>query len=247
MKSRALTRDGTIAAACVGLATLLGFHLIGALVLFAFFLPSIALSKLPHPHPERLRDIDKQGARDAWQVVANGGVAGVAGIIAFIFPQAHAYAAAAFVGAFAAASADTWGTEIGTRFGANVRSILTFRREADGLSGGVTTAGTLAEIAGALVVAASAALFSLAPLAAGTAGGIVGAFADSYLGASVQERRYCRTCARACESDPHACGAPTQRVRGVRGFRNDAVNFSATLVGALTGLAFLALATRYFP
>ena len=247
MKSRALTRGGTIAAAFVGLATLLGFHLVGALVLFAFFLPSIALSKLPHPHPDRLRDIDKQGARDEWQVVANGGIAGVAGILAFIFPQAHAYAAAAFVGAFAAASADTWGTEIGTRFGTNVRSILTLRREADGLSGGITTAGTLAEIAGAFVVAASAALFSLAPLLAGTLGGIVGAFADSYLGASVQERRYCRICARACESDPHACGAPTQLVRGVRGFRNDAVNFSATLVGALTGLAFVAFAPRYFP
>ena len=247
MKSRALTRGGTIAAAFVGAAALLGFHLIGALVLFAFFLPSVALSRLPHPHPERLRDIDKQGARDAWQVVANGGVASVAAIVAFLVPQTHASAAAAFVGAFAAASADTWGTEIGTRFGKNARSILTFRGEADGLSGGITAMGTLAEIAGAFVVAASAAFFSFVPLVAGTLGGIAGAFADSYIGASVQERRYCASCARACESDPHACGAPTQLVRGARGFRNDAVNFSATLVGALTGLALFAIAPRYFP
>ncbi|MDH2910077.1 MAG: DUF92 domain-containing protein [Candidatus Eremiobacteraeota bacterium] len=247
MKLRALTRGGTIAAAFVGAATLLGFHLVGAFVLLAFFLPSIALSKLPHPHPERLRDIDKQGARDAWQVAANGGVAGAAGALAFFIPQAHMFAAAAFVGAFAAAAADTWGTEIGTRFGENVRSILTFRTDAGGLSGGVTTLGTLAEIAGALVVAASAALFALAPLAAGAIGGIVGAFADSYLGASVQERRYCESCARACESDPHACGAPTLRVRGIRGFRNDAVNFSATIVGALTSAAIVAFGARYFP
>uniref|UniRef100_E6Q6G3 DUF92 domain-containing protein n=1 Tax=mine drainage metagenome TaxID=410659 RepID=E6Q6G3_9ZZZZ len=247
MNSRALTRGGTIAAAFVGAATLLGFHLIGALVLFAFFLPSMALSKLPHPHAERLRDIDKQGARDAWQVAANGGVAGAAGTFALFFPQAHAIAAAAFVGAFAAASADTWGTEIGTRFGENVRSILTFRSDVGGLSGGVTTLGTLAEIAGALVVAASAALFALAPLAAGTIGGIVGAFADSYLGASVQERRYCEACSRACEIDPHACGAATLRVRGIRGFRNDAVNFCATLVGALTSVAVFAFGARYFP
>jgi len=247
MKSRALTRGGTIAAAFVGAATLLGFHLIGALVLFAFFIPSVALSKLPHPHPERLRDIDKQGARDAWQVLANGGVAAAAGAIAFFIPHAHAIAAAAFVGAFAAASADTWGTEIGMRFGANVRSILTFRTDASGLSGGVTTLGTLAEIAGALVVAASAAIFALAPLAAGAIGGVVGAFADSYLGASAQERRYCETCARACESDPHACGAATALVRGIPGFRNDAVNFSATLVGAMTSVAVFAFGARYFP
>jgi len=247
MKSRALTRGGTIAAAFVGAATLLGFHLIGALVLFAFFLPSIALSKLPHQHPERLRDIDKQGPRDAWQVVANGGVAGAAGLLAFFVPHAYSVAAAAFVGAFAAASADTWGTEIGTRFGDNVRSILTFRADAGGLSGGVTALGTLAELAGAFVVAASAALFALAPLAAGVIGGILGALADSYLGASVQERRFCKACARACESDPHLCGAPTQLVRGIPGFRNDAVNFSATFVGALACVAVSTIGSRYFP
>ncbi len=247
MKHRALTRDGTIAAACVGAATLLGFHALGALVLFAFFVPSIVLSRLPHPHAERIRDVDKQGPRDARQVVANGGVAAAAALLAFFFPPAHTIAAAAFVGAFAAASADTWGTEIGTRYGANVRSIFNFRNETAGLSGGVTTLGTLAEVAGAFVVAETAALFALVPLAAGAIGGIIGAFADSYLGAIVQERRTCDNCARDCETDPHLCGMPTRRTRGISGFRNDAVNFSATLVGALASVLVGTLYARYFP
>ncbi len=247
MKRRALTRDGTIAAAFVGAATLLGFHLTGALVLFAFFIPSIALSRLRHPHAERIRDVDKQGPRDARQVLANGGVAAAAALLAFFLPQAHFIAAAAFVGAFAAASADTWGTEIGTRYGKNARSILSRRTDAAGLSGGVTTLGTLAEIAGAFAVAVTAMLLALAPLAAGAIGGIFGAFADSYLGASVQERRTCDRCARDCETDPHLCGTPTRRIRGLSGFRNDAVNFSATLVGALASVAVVALRARYLP
>ncbi len=247
MKHRALTRGGTLAAAFVGAATLLGFHLAGALVLFAFYVPSVALSRLPHPHAERIRDVDKQGPRDARQVLANGGVAAAAALVAFFFPQAHAVAAAAFLGAFAAASADTWGTEIGTRYGSNARSVLGFRRATAGLSGGVTTLGTLAEFAGAAIVAATAALAAFAPFIAGAVGGIIGAFADSLLGASVQERRTCDRCACDCETDPHLCGAPTRRIRGLSGFRNDAVNGSSTFVGACASVAVLALRAHYFP
>jgi uncharacterized membrane protein len=59
----------------------------------------------------------------------------------------------AFAGAYAAATADTWGTEIGTLAERPPRSILTGKPLATGLSGGVSSAGTAAEIAGAVLIA----------------------------------------------------------------------------------------------
>ena len=67
--------------------------------------------------------------------------------------------------------------------------------------------------------------------------GIVGATADSLLGATVQELRRCDVCDRTCETDPHACGSPTSLVRGVRGFSNDVVNLLATAAGAVMAVA----------
>jgi uncharacterized membrane protein len=70
--------------------------------------------------------------------------------------------------------------------------------------------------------------------------GFIGATADSLLGATLQELRWCDACGRACETDPHACGTPARLVRGVRGFSNDVVNLLATAVGAAAAVALAA-------
>jgi uncharacterized membrane protein len=153
----------------------------------------------------------------------------------------HAHAiAAAFAGAFAAASADTWGTEIGTLVNARPRSILTTRPIAPGLSGGITLAGTAAEVAGACFVALVAWALGIGTWWIVAAGGVAGAFGDSLLGASAQELRYCPHCARTCETDPHVCGSATALVRGVPWISNDAVNACATTIGALVAYALFA-------
>ena len=162
-------------------------------------------------------------------MLANGGVAAVCAILAWRLGGAWP---TAFAGAFAAAGADTWGTEIGTLARQAPRSILSFRPLGTGLSGGVTIAGTLAEIAGAAVVAGVAAILGVAAFAPVAIGGLAGALADSILGASVQSLRHCPACARDCETDPHACGTPTVARRGLAWFGNDAVNLAATLTGA---------------
>jgi uncharacterized protein (TIGR00297 family) len=196
-----------------------------------------------------LVDIGKGGARDAWQVLANGGVATVCAVAAGLalrwperFGDAHLWSAA-FAGAYAAATADTWGTEIGTLARGAPRSILTGRRIAAGLSGGITGWGTLAEFAGAFWVAFCALVAPGYPalLFPVFAGGVSGAFVDSLLGATVQELRSCPVCARTCETDPHVCGTPTALVRGVHGFSNDLVNFAATLAGAAIAFAIALL------
>lgn len=256
-RARALTRGGAIAAFAAGTLTYASGTIGFTLILLAFFVPSALLSRVGRARKRELVDIGKYGPRDAMQVIANGGVATVCAV-AWSFAHDPLWALA-FGGAYAAAAADTWGTEIGTLAGRQPRSVLTFRPLATGLSGGVSLPGTLAEVAGALwigVVAIPAIALAywflpiasfgwwISPPASGMLvvlltlelavplGGVAGALVDSVLGAGLQERRYCPRCERACETDPHACGAPTTLQRGIPGFSNDVVNLLATAAGA---------------
>jgi uncharacterized protein (TIGR00297 family) len=241
-RARALTSSGALAAFVVGACVFGAGGWPYTAVLFAFFIPSTLLSRIGRARKRELVDIGKHGARDAWQVFANGAAATLCALIA---GATHALpAAAAFAGAFAAASADTWGTEIGTLAKQAPRSILTLKPLATGLSGGVTLAGTLAEIAGALFVAIIASSLRVGPLFAITAGGVAGAIADSILGATLQELRYCPQCVRNCETNPHICGSATTIIRGYRWMTNDAVNLCATATGAIVAALLCMRHTR---
>ncbi len=236
-RARALTRGGGWAAFTVGAITYTAGGWPAAAVLFSFFLPSLALSRLGRARKRDLLDIGKHGPRNALQVFANGGVAALCVFAAGI---AHRDLwMVAFSGAFAAACADTWGTEIGTLVRALPRSIVTLKPLATGLSGGITPLGTLAEIAGALSVAGIAWLVRIAPFAPVAAAGFAGAVIDSLLGDTLQERRWCERCARECETNPHHCGQATRRARGYAWMNNDTVNACATLCGALVALVLM--------
>ena len=236
-RARALDRSGAIAAWAIGAATFGAGGWPAALVLFAFFLPSTLLSRLGRERKRGLVDIAKSGARDARQVLANGGIAAAAILLARFL---GAPLAAAFAGAFAAASADTWGTEIGTWIGGRPRSILTLRPLAAGLSGGISSAGTAAAAIGAVAVALVAQATHVAPFWPIALAGFIGATVDSLLGGSVQALRYCPTCKRDCESNPHICGNATLVRRGIAWFENDAVNLAATLAGAAVAASIVA-------
>ncbi|MFY9779039.1 MAG: DUF92 domain-containing protein [Candidatus Baltobacteraceae bacterium] len=226
---RSLSAGGAVAAFAVGTATFGGLGAAGAGVLLAFFVTSVALSRLGKAEKrKRLVDIGKTGPRDASQVLANGGVAALCALLA----STDARCAIAFAGAFAAATADTWGTEIGTLARGRPHSILSLRPIATGLSGGVSLQGTLAELAGALFIALVAEAFGLGAVLPIAAGGVAGALLDSLLGASLQSLRWCPQCRRPCETEPHLCGANTTPLRGLSFVGNDAVNLACTLAGA---------------
>lgn len=231
-RTRSLDAGGAFAAFLVGTATFGSLGPAGAAVLLTFFVSSLALSRLGRTRKRAiLRDVAKGDTRDVAQVLANGAVAALCALgAAWVAPRYRF----AFAGALAAATADTWGTEIGTLIARTPRSLITFRRVASGLSGGVTWPGTAAEIAGAVTLALVAALVleqrAFAPVALA---GLAGAFVDSLLGASVQSLRWCPYCKRATEREPHLCGANTRPLRGLAWFGNDTVNFTATLTGAI--------------
>jgi uncharacterized protein (TIGR00297 family) len=231
---RALTPSGAFAAFVVGTVVFGIGGLPAASVLLAFFITASFISRTGAGRKHDLIDWGKQGARDAWQVVANGGAATVFVALA---PVTRTPMLLAFAASLAAATADTWSTEIGT-LSRGARSILTFRPVTRGISGGVSLLGTLAQVAGAAFIGAVAHGVGLAPFWPVLIGGVAGSTCDSLVGATAQALRWCPHCERPCETNPHvACGTATTMVRGMAWIDNDVVNLFATLCGA--GVAVL--------
>jgi len=232
--ARALSVDGAIAAVAVGTAaTMAGWN--WAAVLILFFVTSSALSRFKRTQRESRigRIVEKGDERDAWQVLANGGVFAIAALIAAFVPSGRWNWTALGFGALAAATSDTWATEIGTLAGRPPRSIVSLMVLPPGTSGGVTVPGILASLAGAAMIAVAAHMFGLVTVGPILVGGVAGSLADSVFGATLQERRWCDRCAEPTERRIHTCGQTTRVVGGVRGARNDFVNVVCTVVGGI--------------
>lgn len=229
----ALTASGAIAAVVVGALSLHAGASWATLILF-FFVSSISLSLWRSAERDRLLRpvVSKERPRDAVQVIANGGVFAFAALITTRGDPIAWQAVAA--GAIAAMTADTWSTEFGTVLGGTPRALTTGRQVAPGMSGGITIAGTMAGVAGAVsaalisrVVGWSVSMFAV------IAGGIVGSMTDSLLGSTIQERRWCDRCEQVTERRVHSCGTTTRHRGGIRGCNNDIVNLLSSMAGAV--------------
>lgn len=164
---RWLTAAGAAAALAVGTATVWGMGWRGLLLLLAFFVSGSLLTR-------------GGGRRNARQVVANGGVAAAAAL-AGSWP--------AFAGAVAAATADTWATEIGAFSKTAPRLITSGVPVARGANGGTTPLGTAGGVLGAAIMGGLT--WVLGPCDLRLAGvvvvaGVLGMLIDSLLGATVQ-------------------------------------------------------------
>ncbi len=159
--------------------------------------------------------------RDAAQVLANGGIAGLCVLLGQAFPGAL-WPWLAFAGALAAANADTWATELGVLSKTPPRSIRTGRMVEPGDSGGVSWMGILAATGGSLLIALLAVLpwpgipaeFGLAThglvILLITLAGLGGSLVDSLLGATAQVIYTCPACGKETERHPlHRCGTQT--------------------------------------
>lgn len=241
-----LTGSGVIGAVLVGTAVFAFGGLPWAAVVVAFFVLSSALSKIGESRKTRLSGVVEKGSRrDLGQVLANGGVAALLALTAGILSPAAVFPA--FLGAMAAATADTWSTEIGVLSPESPRSIRTGRVVPTGTSGGVTGLGLLAALAGGMMIGIVAVLAKLvAPEIANVSTGallgvavvaaLAGSLVDSLLGATVQCVYHCPRCVLDTEQRVHRCGGLAAPIRGVRFVDNDLVNVLGSAVGALAGL-----------
>ena len=211
-----------------------------ALLLVTLFVSANALS---HYHRStrlaRIADlVEKSAERDAWQVLANGGVFTVAAICSLVHPSPLWLPVAA--GAIAASTADTWATEIGTLADHPPKLITTQEPVPTGTSGGVTWVGSFAALAGGACMGALAMLFGwgIRSAWAAVAGGIAGSLVDSVAGATFQRRRWCERCGKPTERLVHVCGSTTRLHGGIGWVNNDVVNTISSFTGAVVGLMF---------
>jgi len=250
---RSLSLSGALAAVLMGTA----MYSLGSAIWFgtliAFFVSSTIWSKWKkRAKAEAERNYEKTGRRDAGQVLANGGLGLLLCAAYWIWP--HPLWWYGFLGAMAAVTADTWATEIGALSRTPPISIKTGKRVPPGTSGGVSSLGFGASLAGGLFIGAAACALLLAvpgqaaPDAAATASriagwagiaglaGLVGSLADSWIGATWQQMYRCVACGRDIEQTRH-CGKPAERIRGRPGWNNDVVNVAGSLAGG--GVAVL--------
>jgi uncharacterized protein (TIGR00297 family) len=211
-----------VAAVLVGSGVAGGVGWQGLLPLLFFLLTGSVLTRLA---------VGTGPRRNARQVLANGGVAALAALLGS-WP--------AVAGAIAAATADTWATEIGAFSPTGPRLITTGARVAAGRSGGITALGTAGGLAGAMLIATVSALAAPplrwrgAWIAAGA--GVAGMLVDSLLGATAQGRWICRGCGAETER-PGECHGRRELIGGLRWLDNDGVNLAGSLCGAAVAIA----------
>jgi uncharacterized protein (TIGR00297 family) len=178
--------------------------------LAALFLMTWAATRLGYRRKLALGLAERREGRNAWQVLANLGVAAL-GSIVFSGTGGRVWLIAALA-ALAEAATDTVASEIGQYRGPDARLITTWERVPPGTDGGITIPGSIAGLAAGLVISGVAALGGMLPrvqLWIPVTTGFAGMVIDSLLGATLQRRGW---------------------------INNEAVNFFATLAAA--GLAY---------
>lgn len=223
--------------------------------LLFFFSSSVLLGRF-FP-AEAKSDLKDKKARDAIQVIANGGGYGLLVILAIWaqYRQEIPYLSFSTADLYwllwvsaAIATADTWSSEWGKYAAGKTYDLLRWRRVAPGLSGGISWQGSLAGLVASLCMAALYALL-LPTQASGTAVawivvfGWLGMWIDSLLGAALQQQffdgqQWQDTPPDASDSPPNMVGKPWQS-RGLSYMTNDGVNILANLLCLLLATAYL--------
>ena len=235
---------GTLTFGCGGLAW--------GVTLVAFFISSSALSHFRQPVKQRLagEKFEKGARRDLLQTLANGGAGAALALIYRLSGEPPALLAC-FCGVMATVTADTWATELGVLSRNPPRLVTTGQRVAPGTSGGVSTYGLAASLAGALMIGGTASVLSalergawlLALVPVAGLAGLVGSFVDSLFGATVQAI-YRTPDGGETERRFGPDGQPNARLRGWRSMNNDLVNFLSSLAGGVVALGCWQIGAR---
>ena len=174
----------------------------------AVFVLAFLTTRLGYRHKQFLGTAERRGGRTGSQVVANLGTAAACGVGSILTQRPELWLLG-LSAALAEAAADTVSSEYGQATLNRAYLITTWEVVPAGTDGGISWPGTLAGVAAAVLLALICAAAGLVPrrwIAAVLAAGILGMFADSYLGAWLERRRR---------------------------LNNDQVNFLSTIIAAL--------------
>jgi uncharacterized protein (TIGR00297 family) len=245
-----LTGPAALAASVLSLTLYLSGGLRMVFLLLVFFLSSTFLTHYRKRDKHLIeQDLhEKKGARDTFQVFANGGAALAMSLLNAAYHQDVFLIASA--AALAASNADTWASELGLLSREKPVYILSRRPVQAGLSGGVTRVGTTAALAGGLfigLVFGAMRLFDHLPLrtlllqvALVTLTGFVGSLIDSILGESLQALYTTQANTSLTERRAEQ-GVANQLKHGWRWMTNDWVNLISSTGASVLLLVFLFL------
>ena len=185
--------------------------------LLALFLLTFSATRFGRDKKQRLGVAEDKRGRNAAQVAANLGVAGLGAAAALSHPLPGTCYAVVVAAALAEATADTLASELGEVLGGQPLMVTTGRRVPPGTDGAISLAGTLAGFGGAVLVVFVATLtmgFRVSEAACSGLGAAGGLFVDSLLGATAERRGW---------------------------LNNDGVNFLSTFVAAVIAGLFFAI------
>ena len=208
---RGVTGSGAVAGGVLAFLLFLGGGPGAFAALIVVFLLTWVTTRLGHRRKRQLGTAEAGSGRSASQVIANVGIASATALGGLV-SQHPALWLLASCAALAEAAADTTSSEVGQAVSDSAYLITHFRPVPVGTDGAISAAGTLAGIAAAVAVAAICAVTHviawtwLLPVAAC---GVLGMFMDSFLGATLERRRW---------------------------LNNDAVNLLSTALAALFAL-----------
>lgn len=273
-RKKSLNSSGSIAAIFVGFSTFAVSYRFGFLLII-FYYTSSKLTKVKEDIKAKLEsDYAKGGQRNWIQVFANSILATLASIsfivicgedseaVSFqhaptqnISKNLRAHLICAVLSHYACATADTWASELGILSRGEPRLITTLflRKVPPGTNGGMSQLGTLASLAGGLLMGLVNATYEyfactgvityrnwLFSLVFGALMGLLGSILDSLLGATMQATYYCTERKQVVKTPRN--GSLPKSVNSIGGWdllSNEAVNLWSI---ALTMLLSIALA-----
>lgn len=188
-----LTRLATLTGGVVAWFIFIGAGYTGIIMLAAFFILGSVATTWKINLKQRLGFAEKnKGKRTTGQVLANGGVAAITGLLVLLYPAYKNIFIVVMAASLASATADTLSSELGTVYGKKFYNVISFKKDTKGLDGVISVEGTAIGIIGSTIIAV---IYSigfewnknfLLIIVAGTIGNIT----DSVLGALLERKNY---------------------------------------------------------
>ncbi len=230
VKKNSLSPSGAFTAAFMGISVAEFAGTEWLILPAVFFLSSTLIGRMFKG--KSTQSDSKQGkARDAVQVICNGGVYWLMALLFPYFPDLSLV----MIVSMAIATSDTWASEIGIGLKGKTYDIIYWKKLPSGISGGVSIIGTIAGFIGAFIIACIGCILidhvEFTYILLLTSLGFLGMLLDSFIG-SLFQARYKNS--EGISDDKK--GNHVQLIHGYLWFSNDLVNLLSNLI--VTAIVF---------